>query len=204
MVVRGYTMVMKDQNPVALLGGHRTLPIVEAYYEFNHLKQLYRQGWLQRGMPPKRCESVAEHTFGMAVLCMFLVDSYYPDLDRLKVLRMALLHDFGEIHAGDITPSDQVDAHTKYALERESVQQVLSRLPEGTTYLSLWQEYEDNASAEARFVKQIDRLEMALQAGIYQQQSLVNASDFMSAARRVVDLPELQVLLNEAATLVKS
>ena len=85
------------------------------------LKQLYRQGWLKRGVPPERCESVAEHTLGVAVLVMLLADTRFPELDAQKVLRMALLHDFGEIDAGDFTPIDGISLQEKHRLEKESV-----------------------------------------------------------------------------------
>ena len=39
---------------------------------------LYRQGWLKRGIPPQACESVAEHTLGVAVLTWWLADAFYP------------------------------------------------------------------------------------------------------------------------------
>ncbi|MCP4655236.1 MAG: HD domain-containing protein, partial [bacterium] len=44
--------------------GQETSPLVAVYYELVRLKQLYRRGWLLRG-PEKRCESVAEHSFGV-------------------------------------------------------------------------------------------------------------------------------------------
>ncbi|WP_016879782.1 HD domain-containing protein, partial [Chlorogloeopsis fritschii] len=78
-------MHTKAPLPIALLEGKTTLPIIEAYFEFNHLKQLYRQGWLRHGIEPKYCESVAEHSFGVALLALFLADEYSLDLDKTKV-----------------------------------------------------------------------------------------------------------------------
>jgi putative hydrolase of HD superfamily len=51
---------------------------------------------------------VAEHSFFVALLCLFLTDSYFPEADASKLVRMALLHDVGEARAGDITPHDGV------------------------------------------------------------------------------------------------
>lgn len=65
-------MHTKAPNPIIHLDTDQVLPIVAMYFECAHLKQLYRQGWLQRGVPPERCESVAEHTFGVALLSLFL------------------------------------------------------------------------------------------------------------------------------------
>ncbi len=189
-------MQTKAPNPIAHLQGRSTLPIIEAYFEFNHLKQLYRQGWLHRGVPPLRCESVADHTFGLAVLALFLAEAYFPHLDLLKVMRMALLHDFGEIYAGDITPHDPVSPEEKHRLESQSIHQVLSKLPNGADYIAIWEEYEQNESAEALFVHQIDRLEMVLQAGVYEYDRLADVSEFFATVEAVLTSPELREVLD--------
>lgn len=195
-------MGSKGDPPAQLLADHKATPFIRAYYEFNQLKQLYRQGWLRKGVPRERCESVAEHTFSMAMLAMLLVDAYFPQLDGLRVLRLALLHDIGEVHAGDITPADQVDVNEKHRLERDSVQQVMAGLPNGAEYMTLWQEYEDGTSTEARFVKQIDRLEMGLQASVYQMQGLVDGSEFIHSAEDALSAPQLRELLQEIVNLL--
>lgn len=188
---------MKTKAPLPLdqLQGKQVLPLIEAYFEFNHLKQLYRQGWLLRGIPPERCESVADHTFGVAMLAMLLAETYFPELDPGKVLRLALLHDFGEIYAGDITPFDGIDRAEKLRREQAGVAQVLAKLPQGERYLALWEEYETQHSPEARFVRQIDRLEMALQASVYEHQGLGDLSEFFDYVRSFLNQPELQGIL---------
>ncbi|MBL6981661.1 MAG: HD domain-containing protein, partial [Anaerolineales bacterium] len=165
------------------------------YFEISHLKQLYRQGWLQRGVSPDSCESVAEHTFGVALLAFLLADTHYPDLDALKVLRMALIHDFGEIYAGDITPGDNIQPEEKNQLERVSVEQVFGKLPGGNEYIQLWEEYESNTSPEAQFVRQVDKLEMLLQASIYEHQGWENLGEFFDCTNARITLPELTHLV---------
>ncbi len=190
-------MDTKASIPVSQLSARQVAPLIEAYFEFNHLKQLYRQGWLQRGVPHARCESVAEHTFGMAVLALFLADAHFPELDASKVLRMVLLHDFGEIYAGDITPADGIDRSEKVRLERRAVLRVLKKLPRGADYIELWDEYEMGASPEARFVRQIDRLEMALQASVYEHQDLADLSEFFASVEQALSAPALLSILQE-------
>ena len=194
-------MQTKASNPITLLKDKHTLPLVEAYFEFNQLKQLYRQGWLRRGVPVLQCETVAEHTFSMALLAMLIADAYLPQLDLLKVLRLVLLHDLGEIYTGDIVPADRIDAREKYRLEREAVVQVLAKLAHGSTYIDLWQEYEDGASSEARFVKQMDRFEMALQASVYEQRGLINGAEFYQSAEAILAEPELRAVLDVLRSL---
>ena len=177
-------MESKAKNPVGLLAGKRLHPLVEAYFELCQLKQLYRQGWLRRGVPKERCESVAEHSFGVAVLALWLVDAYYPELDAGKVLRMALLHDIGEIYAGDLIPSDSVSPQEKHQREEQSVDKVLAKLPAGDVYRAVWGEFEAGDSPEARLVRQVDRLEMGFQAGVYASQGLARLGEFSASARR--------------------
>ena len=122
------------------------MPVIAAYYEMAHLKQLYRQGWLRRGVPKDRCESVAEHSFSVAMLALWLADRVCAPLDVNKALRMALLHDFGEIYAGDFTPADLISEDEKSRLEEELVRQVLAKLPDGPAYIALWEEFEAGAA----------------------------------------------------------
>jgi putative hydrolase of HD superfamily len=194
-------MRTKASHPALLLRDSAAGPLVMAYFEWSQLKQLYRQGWLRRGVPADRCESVAEHTFSMAALAMVLADACAPALNALKVLRLALLHDFGEIYAGDITPADDVDPADKHARERRSIHRVLDKLPNGDVYVALWQEYEAGASPEARFVRQIDRLDMALQAVLYERAGDVNADEFLASAAATISDADLQTVLRELDAL---
>ncbi len=194
-------MQTKDSSPINFLKNITTLPIIEVYFEFNHLKQLYRQGWLKRGVPESRCESVAEHSFAVALLSLFLADIYYLELDLFKVIKMALIHDIGEIYTGDLIPADNVASHQKYQLEKKSISRVLGKLPKGLDYISIWEEFEEGESQEAQFVRQIDRLEMAFQAGIYENQNFIDPSEFFETVKQNLTLPELKDILKELETL---
>ena len=111
------------------------------------------------------------------------------------MIRMALLHDFGEVHAGDITPSDGVSQAEKHRLERESVERVFAGLPQGGAYLKLWQEYETGATPEARLVRQADRLEMALQAATYTGRGYGSLDEFFDSAEQVLSDPQLRDMI---------
>ncbi|GAB1539293.1 HD domain-containing protein [Scytonema sp. NUACC21] len=193
-------MQSKAPLPIHFLNNKKTLPIIEAYFEFNHLKQLYRQGWLKHGIAPERCESVAEHSFCVALLALFLGNIYEPNLDTVKALRMALIHDLGEIYAGDFTPSDNIEKSQKYQLERQSILQVLSKLPNGLEWIHLWEEYERGETIEAQFVRQLDKLEMALQASVYEHQGLANLSVFFESANQALSAPQLKFIFESLKT----
>jgi putative hydrolase of HD superfamily len=194
-------MRTKATPPIAHLSGRAMQPLIEAYFELNHLKQLYRQGWLRVGVPAERCESVAEHSLGVALLSLFIVDGWFPEVDASKVVRLALLHDVGEARVGDITPHDGVGAEEKHARERQAVRELLGRLPRGAEYVALWEEYEHGTSFEAKLVRQVDRLEMALQACVYEHQGMGDLSQFFASAGKVMETPQLQAVLAELQAL---
>jgi putative hydrolase of HD superfamily len=194
-------MRTKATPPITHLHGRSTLPLIQLYFELNHLKQLYRQGWLRVGLAPERCESVAEHSLGVALLCLFIAEEHFPEADAAKVVRIALLHDVGEARVGDLTPHDGVSAEDKHARERRAVEQLFEKLPRGAEYLALWEEYERGASFEARLVKQVDRLEMGLQALVYEFQGAGDLSQFYASAERALEAPELRAVLAELEAL---
>lgn len=195
-------MKSKAENPASLLANKQTSPIVEVFFDLAHLKQLFRQGWLRRGVPSERCESVAEHSFSVAMLATLLAD-LFPELDRLRVLELALVHDFGEIHAGDIVPGDDVPRDEKVAREKESFRLVLRRVSCRDHLLSLFEEYEAAGSPEARFVRQLEKLEMALQASVYEQQQLGDFGEFLDSAGEVIEDRRLKTILEELRKLRK-
>lgn len=194
-------MKNKAENPAPQLRGKNVPEAVRLYFELVHLKQIFRQGWIQRGIPAGRCESVAEHSYAVALLAMFWRDRYLPELDLLKVLRLSLLHDFGEVDAGDITPVDKVSPEQKLRLEREAFRRILSEWGGGNQYLELWEEYSQSKSPEARFVRQVEKLEMALQASVYEHQGLADLEEFYASARKVVHDSELREILEELENL---
>lgn len=196
-------MQIKAPNPAGhLLAAGPVHPMIGVYFQFAHLKHLFRQGWLQHGIPRERCESVAEHSFGVAVLSLILADAYYPELDVEKVLRLALLHDFGEIYAGDLTPQHGVSAQEKAQRERESLSRVFQELPHAQHYLEIWEEYEQGSSPEARLVRQVDRLEMGLQAAVYQQEGAAGLQDFFHSTCQALSDAEIVGIFRELTRLV--
>lgn len=194
----------KASLPHTLIEEKNVSETVSAYFEIVHLKQLYRQGWLRSGIPTDRCESVAEHSFGVAMLALLLLEGQTPTLDKAKVLSMALIHDLGEVYAGDFTPADNITAEEKSTLEHESIEKILLKLPGAESYVDIWEEYEAGISPEARFVRELDRLEMSLQASVYQQQELLPVpEEFFRSTRRVVESPNLSNTMDELEALAR-
>ncbi len=192
-------MKIKNPHPGEVLPP--TSAMLRAVAEFNHLKNLYRQGWLKRSVPTGKCESVADHSFSVTLLSMFLAENYCPAADLLKVIRIALIHEAGEIYAGDITPVDGISPEEKHRRERESVLRVFAGVNRAEEYIELWEEFELNRSLEARLVRQADRLEMLLQAKYYEKLGYWNFDEFFRNADSLIESPEFRPLFEELKSL---
>ena len=149
------------------------------FYDYLHsLKKLRRRGWLLRGVSEVDCESVAGHIFSVSWLALcFLKD--FPHLDENKVLKMCLIHDLGESLIGDITPVDGVSQADKSKMEYEAIKKI-SEIWD--IDVNLWKEFEDNQTAEAIFVNDIDKLDLLLQAVKYKDKLGEKASEFIESA----------------------
>ena len=161
-----------------------------------NLKSVPRQGWIDK-LIIENPESVADHVFSMSVIGMILSDS--RNFNTEKILKMILLHDLAESITGDITPEEKPLEEKKY-LENIAMKDILSKLPENlhTQYLEIWEEYQNNETKEADFVHQIDKLEMAIQAKIYEKQTTSKRIDpFLNSAKKAINDPILLKLLNQ-------
>jgi len=160
--------------------------ILDVFFEIQSLKNLFRQGWLKKGIDKKYCESVADHSFSTTMLAWLLAEEYFPEFNLTKVLQYSLIHEIGEIYAGDITPVDNITDAKKYELESDAVRKVFNKLKNGEKYIKLWEEFELAENQEAKFIKQIDKLEMALQAHYYEHKLEMDLYDFKDSEKKVL------------------
>ncbi|KEP52612.1 hydrolase-HD superfamily protein [Rhizoctonia solani 123E] len=106
----------------------------------------------------------------MSILALCTSDA---NLDVSKCVMMAVVHDLAEAVVGDIAPWEGISKAEKVQREREGMKSMLSDMlhdgPGAIRIRELWEEYEEQATPEAKFVKDLDRLEMALQAAEYER-----------------------------------
>lgn len=123
--------------------------------ELDKLKSVNRRTFINGG---ERVENSAEHSWHLAIACWAFAELLKEDFDLLKLIQLALVHDLGEIDAGDtfLYGSARGSAHIK---ERECVQRLAS-FPGNpiSNLLDTWEEQEAGNSKEARLLKVIDRL----------------------------------------------
>nr|ADO28284.1 hd domain-containing protein 2 [Ictalurus furcatus] len=130
------------------------------------LKRVPRTDWVYRNV--KQPESVSDHMYRMAMMALTLRD---PGVNRERCMKLALVHDLAECIVGDIAPADNISKAEKHRREKEAMVHITGLLAEDLRQelYQLWEEYESQLSREARVVKELDQLEMILQAHEYEE-----------------------------------
>lgn len=130
--------------------------IFDFVIEIEKLKDVHRK---TRPVGLKRYENSAEHSWHVCLCALMLKDYANENIDIDRVIKMLLIHDLGEIYAGDtiIYKSETPEMKEK---EAEGVKRVLEVLPmeKKDKYLSLWYEFEAGESPESKYAKAIDRI----------------------------------------------
>lgn len=164
--------------------------IIDFLLKLGRLKTISRRGWVLRGV--KNPESVADHSFRLAMMAWFLGGQ--KNLDVLRAIKIALVHDICEIYAGDATPYDNFlgleakklekifkkwprfsrtekaeRALEKHKREFDSLKKLITKVPSRIKgeIVALWLDYERGLSKEARFIRQLDKMENLFQAVEY-------------------------------------
>lgn len=177
------------------------------------LKDERRTGWQLRGIDQP--ETVAGHTWGVAYLCLLYADRAGVDPDR--AVRLAVIHDLAEAETGDKptradSTAEQPGPGRKEARERAAIAELLgpfdrdgdttvagssstgdgdgSSTTENGSLRAAWEEYEDRASPEAAFVKDMDLVDMCFQALYYEREGRYDPTEDRPAFREYDRLDE--------------
>lgn len=132
--------------------------LIPALHLAERLKDTTRHCRTSKGRP----ESVAEHSWRLALLAYWLKDDF-PEADMDRVIRMCLIHDLGEAFTGDI-PSFRKTAEDE-AVEEARLRAWVGTLPEPfrAEMDALYREMAERATTEARIFKALDNLEAVIQ-----------------------------------------
>jgi putative hydrolase of HD superfamily len=131
-------------------------PIVDFILELDKLKGITRK---TRPLGLERYENSAEHSWQIALLAASLAHHAETPVDSDRVVAMLLVHDIGEIDAGDTFVYTEGGWEERKLAELAAVTRIFGLLPEeqGARFLALWKEFEDGATPEARFAHAMDR-----------------------------------------------
>ena len=196
---------------------------IEFILNIGKLKFLKRVAWIYGGAKEKDTESVADHSFRLAIMVWFLSQ---PGLNVEKMMKMAIMHDFATVYTGDVTPFDNLITHNlkkdkptlekwpqrsreekeRLTLERRlDERHALDKLFTGLwvllqdEMLALWYQYEEGFSKEGRFVRQVDRIEKLIQALEYNVKGIykLDIAPYWVQLKQLIDEPTLKKFVEE-------
>jgi putative hydrolase of HD superfamily len=168
--------------------------IAKFMYEVGQLKRVKRSGWWIAGV--KDPESVAEHSFRTAVIAYLLARSEGVDIG--KTVLMALFHDMPEARTND--------AHRivrRYAnwedVDQKAFNEQSKRLPDemAKQMITLFEEFEEEDSLEAKVVRDADLLECIVQAREYQVLGYTDVVDWIFNAQGALKTESAKKIASE-------
>lgn len=176
---------------------------IEFQEHVGKIKHLRRTGWVVRQVP--KAETVAAHSWRMALMAIYKEKELREiGADANHIIEMCLLHDVGESVVGDIVPEIHQTGNKKISDKRKSQieGEAINSLAEKYDFPKLktsFEEYEAQGTLEAKVVKNIDKLDMLLQAYEYivAYPYLKRLDEFMTFNEKAVDLPLFSVELQE-------
>ena len=130
--------------------------ILNFIVEIDKLKSVIRK---TRPVGLDRYENSGEHSWHVCLSALMLKDYSNDSIDINHVIKMLLIHDLGEIDAGDTIVYEE-DIQQAKSKELEGIRRVFGLLPadRADEYIALWEEFEFEDTAEARFARAVDRI----------------------------------------------
>jgi putative hydrolase of HD superfamily len=183
-----------------------TQQVLELLRYGNQLKRTARTGWVQRGVT--NAESVAAHSYGVVFTALVLAELIEQPLNLADILAMATLHDLPEALTSDIpAPAWQfLPPESKIGAERRAMKTMVAADDEdgepdpsapAAEFLRWWEQLQAADTAEARLVKDADRLEQFLQALTYERQTGNRQLEEFWAVPHQFYFPQAQALCDE-------
>ncbi|CAG8813531.1 16710_t:CDS:2, partial [Gigaspora margarita] len=151
--------------------------LLEFFHLCEKLKTTKRTGWIYNNV--ENPESISDHMYRMSILSLSVND---PTLDRDKCVKMSIVHDLAEAIVEAL---------------RHMCNDLLGNSQQSQEIYALWQEYEDATTKEAKFVRDIDKFEMILQAYEYEQSQNKNLEEFFESTKGRFTHPEVKSWVEE-------
>lgn len=186
-----------------------TTAVINILLHGNQLKRTPRTGWVQRGVP--NAEDVAAHSFGVVYTILVLAPLVKASINLERALAMAALHDLPESMTTDIpTPAwrflpDSIKTEVERAAMHEMLFSVTSTGSVTETnisaqFMAWWEELHARQTPEALLVHDADKIDMFLQALLYEKQTGNQQLAEFWAKPFTFHYPEAQAIYDELRT----
>ncbi|KAJ7498065.1 HD domain-containing protein [Mycena galericulata] len=181
----------RDFPPLYTPTGDASKDRLAFFHLIEKLKTQKRTGWVDNNIPHP--ESISDHMYRMAMLAMCSSDQ---NLDISKFALVCIREELELPSVGDIAPREGITTAEKQRREEEAmhniVHDMLHNSPAAQQIETLWKEYEERQTPEAKFVKDLDRLEMATQAFEYERDHGISLQPFFDSSLPNLRHPEVQ------------
>lgn len=172
-------------------------PLIGYLLALDGLKHVQRRNYLTPHpiSNQQRFENSAEHSWHLAMACWAVADYFDITLNHEKLLKMALVHDVGEIYAGDTFLFDQ-SRSTAHIHERAGVERLAKMAAANPELLTIWNEQEIGTSIETKLLKVVDRLlpfmmNMVSEGGSWRDYAVKRSQVESALAFISLDFPEI-------------
>jgi len=149
-----------------------TQKLLEFIISLYTLKRLPRIGWIIAGVPKSSVESIADHSYFVALLA-YILSFFIDGIDKEKLIKLALIHDLSEAIVHDIGGEARklIPRGIRKRAELEGLERIIPKEFSELRWelVGLWREYEKGISKEAQIVRALDKLDMFIQALIYRE-----------------------------------
>lgn len=177
--------------------------VIENFFDFWAVSEKLKTVKRWKGVPQmKEKETASDHSWQLAALAFISAKKLSIEVDLLKSLKLALVHDIVEAITDDVDSvlihSGEADRATKEIKEREAIKQIANIFPQssGNELVQLWNEYDQKNTREAKFIYALDKLESVTHLIFCGHRSFHEHDDFIATYCHtpVENFPELKPL----------
>ncbi len=135
-------------------GIQRLLDLQKLLEAFSRIERVTHRQHLKGFVP----ENDTEHSYNLAMTAWFL-SPHFPSLDRDLLIRLALVHDLVEIHAGDTyVYADEATIASKHDREAAALERLRVDWSDFPELVDAIIAYEERSSEEATFIYALDKI----------------------------------------------
>jgi len=175
---------------------------LEKLRKIYELKSVYRMSSVK-----DRKESSAEHTWSCLILADYFLDKHKGKIDRTKVYELLMYHDLIEIETGDVPIHHEEKRKLKAVQEQKAVNVLRKKIPGsmGKKFHSLFKEFEECKTKEAKFAKAIDKFDATIHELDYKEDWKGWTEEMLRrySEHHYKEFPEINDLFEEMASYAR-